>query len=78
MQIFDRFDTKLDEKELYSAIKEYGEGNAILTKKHRSFLMKPICRLLFALGIFGILIYLLHYQYHFGFRILFRILLSLY
>lgn len=78
MKIMDNFDTKLDEKELLSAIQEHGEGNAILTKKHRWFLMKPLGWLLFSLVAFGVLLWFVYYHYFVDYPVLFWIVCSAY
>lgn len=48
MRILWSFNTKLDEHELYDAIQENGQWNAILTKKHRIYLIRPMVWMLFA------------------------------
>ena len=47
MRILWSFNTKLDEHELYDAIQENGQWNAILTKKHRIYLIRPMVWMLF-------------------------------
>ncbi|MDR2540585.1 MAG: hypothetical protein LBD11_02085 [Candidatus Peribacteria bacterium] len=68
MKIFDSFDTKLDEKELLDAIKDtnekYGEGHAILTKKHRVFLLGPLFLLILTIGAFALLVWFSYSQYY--------------
>ncbi len=63
MKIFTGFDTKLDEKELQRAIEEYGQGNAILTKKHWIFLLLPLIFLSLSIGIFLLMIKISYVQY---------------
>ncbi|MDR0650587.1 MAG: hypothetical protein LBG59_04195 [Candidatus Peribacteria bacterium] len=63
MKLLNNFDTKLDEKELFAAIQEYGQGYAILTKKHRFFLIKTVGWMAFALIVFGILFWCIYHQF---------------
>jgi hypothetical protein len=63
MKLLNNFDTKLDEKELFTAIQEYGHGYAILTKKHRFFLMRPIGWMILALGVVGVLLWFIYHQF---------------
>ncbi len=63
MKIFTGFDTKLDEKELASAIEQYGVGNAILTKKHRIFLLRPLVYLFLSIGVFALMVWVSYAQY---------------
>jgi hypothetical protein len=63
MKLLNSFDTKLDEKELFAAIQEYGQGYVILTKKHRFFLMKTIGWMVFSLVIFGVLVWFIYRQF---------------
>ncbi|MDR2190705.1 MAG: hypothetical protein LBP53_06070 [Candidatus Peribacteria bacterium] len=64
MKILNSFDTKLDEHELLEAIKKYGTGNAILTKRHWVFLIAPLCRLATAMLLFCISVLFSWYQYY--------------
>jgi hypothetical protein len=63
MKILNNFDTKLDEAELFAAVQEYGKGYTILTKKHWFFLIRTIGWMLFALTVFGILLWFIHRQF---------------
>lgn len=76
MKILDSFDTKLDEKELLDAITYYGEGNAILTKKHRVFLLGPFFLLILTIGAFGLLVRFSFSQYYHSHPIIFWIVCS--
>jgi len=64
MKILWSFNTKLDEHELYDAIKENGQWNAILTKKHRIYLIRPMVWLLFAFITFWLLIWFAYSQFY--------------
>ena len=77
MKILGNFDTKLDEIELSEAIKKYGEGNAILTKKHWIFLMAPLSLLVLSIGAFALLVYLSYYQYYLSHPLVFWMVCSL-
>ena len=77
MKILGNFDTKLDETELLDAIKKYGEGNAVLTKKHWVFLMTPLSWLILAIGAFALLIFFSYYQYFHTHSLVFWIVCSL-
>ena len=75
MRILWSFNTKLDEHELYNAIKENGQWNAILIKKHRIFLIRPMIWMLFAFVTFWLLIWFAYSQfYNPGDKWIFRIL----
>ena len=63
MKLLNNFDTKLDEAELLDAINKYGPGYAILTKKHRFFLIKTVGWMLFALTILGVLLRFVYRQF---------------
>lgn len=63
MKIFNSFDTKLDEKELSTAITKYGEWNAILTKKHRIYLLLPLILLCGSIWAFALLMRFSYKQY---------------
>ncbi|MDR0859946.1 MAG: hypothetical protein LBO09_02990 [Candidatus Peribacteria bacterium] len=76
MKILDSFDTKLDEKELLDAIAHYGEGNAILTKKHRVFLLGPLFLLILAMGAFSLLVWFSYSQYFHSDPLIFWIVCS--
>lgn len=64
MKILWSFNTKLDEHELYDAIKANGQWNAILIKKHRIFLVRPMVWMLFAFIAFWLLIWFAYYQFY--------------
>ena len=75
MRILWSFNTKLDEHEIYNAIKENGQWNAILIKKHRIFLIRPMIWMLFAFVTFWLLIWFAYSQfYNLGDKWIFRIL----
>jgi len=78
MKIMNNFDTKLDEKELLYAIKEHGQGYAILTKKHRFFLIKTIGWMLFSLAAFGVLLRFVYRQFFADHPVIFSIVCSAY
>jgi hypothetical protein len=78
MKIMNNFDTKLDETELLSAINEQGKGSAILTKKHRFFLMKPLLRMIFALIVFGGVLWFVYHQFFSEYLLVFIIVCSAY
>ena len=64
MKILWSFNTKLDEHELYDAIKTNGQWNAILTKKHWIYLIRPMLWMLFAFIAFWLLIRFAYYQFY--------------
>lgn len=64
MKILWSFNTKLDEHELYDAIQDNGQWNAILTKKHRIFLIRPMIWMLFAFIAFWLLIWFAYIQFY--------------
>ena len=64
MKILWSFNTKLDEHELYEAIQKNGEWNAIMMKKHRVFLIRPMVWMLFAFMAFGLLIWFAYKQFY--------------
>ena len=64
MKILWSFNTKLDEHELYDAIQSCGQGNAILIKKHRIFLVHPMVWMLFAFVAFWLLIWFAYSQFY--------------
>ncbi len=64
MKILWSFNTKLDEHELYDAIQKNGKWNAIMTKKHRIFLVRPMLWMIFAFMAFGLLIWFAYSQFY--------------
>ena len=64
MKILSGFNTKLDEHELYDAIKKNGHWNAIMIKKHRFFLIRPIIWMIFAFMAFWLLIRFAYRQFY--------------
>lgn len=79
MKILWSFNTKLDEHELYSAIKENGQWNAIMMKKHRIYLIRPMVWMLFALITVCLLIWFAYSQfYNSENRWIFRVMAVLY
>ena len=64
MKILWSFNTKLDEHELYDAIQKNGQWNAILMKKHRVFLVRPMIRMIFAFAAFWLLIWFAYKQFY--------------
>ena len=64
MKILWSFNTKLDEHELYDAIQENWQWNAILTKKHRIYLIRPMLWMLFAFIAFWLLIRFAYSQFY--------------
>ena len=64
MRILWSFNTKLDEHELYDAIQENGQWNAILTKKHRIYLIRPMVWMLFAFIACWLLIWFSYSQFY--------------
>lgn len=64
MKILWSFNTKLDEHELYDAIQENWQWNAIMTKKHRIFLIRPMVWMLFAFITFWLLIRFAYEQFY--------------
>ena len=64
MKILWSFNTKLDEHELYDAIQDNWQGNAIMTKKHRIFLIRPMVWLIFAFIAFWLLIWFTYKQFY--------------
>lgn len=63
MKILWSFNTKLDEHELYDAIKDNWQWNAIMIKKHRIFLVRPMVWMLFAFVAFWLLIWFAYAQF---------------
>lgn len=79
MKILWSFNTKLDEHELYDAIQSNGQWNAILIKKHRIYLIRPMLWMLFAFMAFWLLIWFAYSQfYNEEYMWLFRTLTILY
>jgi len=75
MKILWSFNTKLDEHELYDAIEKNGQWNAIMTKKHWIFLIRPMIWMLFAFIAFWLLIRFAYSQfYNSQYIVLFRVL----
>ena len=64
MKILWSFNTKLDEHELYDAIKDNWQWNAIMIKKHRIFLIRPMIWMLFAFAAFWLLIRFAYSQFY--------------
>ena len=64
MKILWSFNTKLDEHELYNALQENGKWNAIMMKKHRIDLIRPIVWMLFSLAAFWLLIWFAYSQFY--------------
>lgn len=64
MKILWSFNTKLDEHELYDAIQNNWQWNAIMTKKHRIFLIRPIVWMIFAFIAFWLLIWFAYSQFY--------------
>ncbi len=64
MKILWSFNTKLDEHELYDAIQKNGQWNAIMTKKHWVFLLRPMVRMIFAFMAFWLLIRFAYKQFY--------------
>lgn len=64
MKVLWSFNTKLDEHELYDAIQSTGKWNAILIKKHRIFLVRPMLWMLFAFMAFWLLIRFAYVQFY--------------
>jgi len=64
MKIFWSFNTKLDEQELFETIQQSGQWNAIMMKKHRIFLVRPMIWMLFAFMAFGLLIRFAYRQFY--------------
>ena len=79
MKILWSFNTKLDEHELYDAIQDNWQWNAILMKKHRIFLIRPMIWMLFAFMAFWLLIRFAYMQfYNPEYMRIFRVLTILY
>ena len=74
MKILWSFNTKLDEQELYEAIQKNGQWNAIMMKKHRIFLVRPMVRMIFAFAAFWLLIWFAYWQFFKAYNLLFRII----
>ena len=74
MKILWSFNTKLDEQELYDAIQKNGQWNAIMIKKHRIFLIRPMVRMLFAFIAFWLLIWFAYWQFFQDYERIFRII----
>lgn len=66
MKILWSFNTKLDEHELYDAIQENWEWNAIMMKKHWVFLMRPMVWMIFAFIAFWLLIWCAYKQFYYS------------
>lgn len=64
MKILWSFNTKLDEHELYDAIEDNWQWNAIMMKKHRIFLIRPMVWMLFAFITFWLLIWFAYEQFY--------------
>ena len=64
MKILWSFNTKLDEHELYDAIENNWQWNAIMMKKHRIFLVRPMIWMLFAFMAFWLLIRFAYSQFY--------------
>lgn len=64
MKILWSFNTKLDEHELYDAIQKNGKWNAIMMKKHRVYLIRPMVWMLFAFMAFWLLIRFAYKQFY--------------
>ena len=64
MKILWSFNTKLDEHELYNALQKNGKWNAIMMKKHRIYLIRPIVWMLFSLAAFWLLIWFAYSQFY--------------
>lgn len=71
MKILWSFNTKLDEHELYNAIQENWAWNAIMTKKHRVYLIRPMIWMLFAFAAFSLMIWFSYSQFYDDYRWLF-------
>ena len=71
MKILWSFNTKLDEHELYNAIQENWAWNAIMTKKHRIYLIRPMIWMLFAFAAFSLMIWFSYSQFYDDYRWLF-------
>ena len=78
MKILWSFNTKLDEHELYNAIQKNGQWNAIMMKKHRVFLIRPMIWMLFAFMAFWLLIRFAYQQFFQDYQIIFRIIVIAY
>ena len=74
MKILWSFNTKLDEHELYDAIQKNGQWNAIMVKKHRVFLLRPMVWMLFAFIAFWLLIWFAYWQFFTEYNVVFRVL----
>ena len=64
MKILWSFNTKLDEHELYDAIQKNGQWNAIMMKKHRIFLVRPLIWMIFAFVAYWLLIWFAYSQFY--------------
>jgi len=78
MKILWSFNTKLDEHELYDAIQDNWQWNAILTKKHRIYLIRPMVWMLFAFVMFWLLIRFAYSQFYESEKWIFWVLVVLY
>ena len=78
MKILWSFNTKLDEHELYDAIQDNWQWNAILTKKHRIYLIRPMVWMLFAFVMFWLLIRFAYSQFYESEKWIFWVLVALY
>ena len=74
MKILWSFNTKLDEHELYDAIQKNGQWNAIMMKKHRVFLVRPMIWMLFAFIAFWLLIWFAYRQFFSDYSVIFRVM----
>ena len=63
MKIFSNFDTQLDVKSYMKKVKEYGDGNVLLIKRHPLFLYKAFLNAVSALALFAIFAYIVYNQY---------------
>lgn len=78
MKILGSFNTKLDENELYEAIQKNGQWNAIMMKKHRIFLIRPMILMVFAAIAFCLMIWFTYMQFYDEYNLMFRILMIAY
>ena len=74
MRILKSFDTKIDAEELLGATQKYGEWNAILVKRHRIKLLRPLFLVFIALFVLNAMFYVLYVHLFTDHKILFRIL----
>ena len=78
MRILWSFNTKLDEQELYEAIQKNGQWNAIMMKKHRIYLIRPMVRMVFAFIAFWLLICFAYWQFYQDYKLIFWTIAILY